>query len=248
MPSKKEMQQAYRSKETQGFQDLHCALQTVDPHSPIQRDVARYQLLSMGKRQRPYTRISITDAYVYVRLAAKRLRELAHEKQLLSQELSLRRQSQSPRPPHMYAPNELLCSPDQVFPLWTLCTTMATCLTLRKCELSHSIPTQMYILRTMAHRITQGEGFEEVLSSRKESIAACAISCMYPADEACKKNKTIYTRDSIIFVILNIALLVRVFNRKGGPGGMLTEAVLAVCNRTSAICRLDAARGSPKAV
>lgn len=98
MPSKKEMQQAYRSKETQGFQDLHCALQTVDPHSPIQRDVARYQLLSM---------------------AAKRLRELAHEKQVLSQELSLRRQSQSPRPPHMYAPNGLLCSPDQVFPLGT---------------------------------------------------------------------------------------------------------------------------------
>ncbi|KAI6122514.1 hypothetical protein EDD16DRAFT_1705089 [Pisolithus croceorrhizus] len=97
MPSKKEMQQAYRSKETQGFQDLHCALQAADPHQPIQRDVARYQLLSM---------------------AARRLRELTREKQELSQELSGLRQ-QSPRPPATYIPHEFLCTPDQGFPLVT---------------------------------------------------------------------------------------------------------------------------------
>ncbi|KAI6097651.1 hypothetical protein EV401DRAFT_1895461 [Pisolithus croceorrhizus] len=97
MPSKKEMQQAYRSKETQGFQDLHYALQTADPHQPIQRDVARYQLLSM---------------------AAKRLRELAREKQELSQQLSGLRQ-QSPRPLATYIPHEFLCTPDQGFPLVT---------------------------------------------------------------------------------------------------------------------------------
>lgn len=98
MPSKKEMQQAYRSKETQGFQDLHYALQAADPQLPIQRDVARYQLLSM---------------------AAKRLRELIREKQELLQELSGLRQ-QNPRPPALYVPNELLCVPDQAFPSVTL--------------------------------------------------------------------------------------------------------------------------------
>lgn len=93
MPSKKEMQQAYRSKETQGFQDLHYALQAADPQVPIQRDVARYQLLSM---------------------AAKRLGELIREKQELLRELSGLRQ-QSSRPSAVYVPNELLCVPDQAF-------------------------------------------------------------------------------------------------------------------------------------
>ncbi|KAI6151341.1 hypothetical protein EDD17DRAFT_1149286 [Pisolithus thermaeus] len=103
MPSKKEMQQAYRSKETQGFQDLHCALQAADPHQPIQRDVARYQLLSM---------------------AARRLRELTREKQELSQELSGLRQ-QSPRPPATYIPHEFLCTPDQGFPCMFRHTTLS---------------------------------------------------------------------------------------------------------------------------
>ncbi|KAL4073215.1 hypothetical protein V8B97DRAFT_1916612 [Scleroderma yunnanense] len=45
------MQQAYRSKETQGFADLHRALHAVDPNLPIRRDVARYQLLFMAATQ-----------------------------------------------------------------------------------------------------------------------------------------------------------------------------------------------------
>lgn len=93
MPSKKEMQQAYRLKETQGFQDLHCALQAVDPQ-PIQRDIARYQLLIM---------------------AAERLKELAREKQELSQQLSSLSQQNRRPPPNMYAPDELTCAPNAMF-------------------------------------------------------------------------------------------------------------------------------------
>lgn len=50
MRSKKEMQQQYRTKETEGFDQLHRALHAVNPNTPVRRDIARHQLLIMGER------------------------------------------------------------------------------------------------------------------------------------------------------------------------------------------------------
>lgn len=67
MPTKKEMQQQYRLKETQGFADLHHALYAVNPQLPIRRDVPRYQLLL---------------------LAAEQIRRLAEDRQKLTDQLT----------------------------------------------------------------------------------------------------------------------------------------------------------------
>lgn len=67
MPTKKEMQQQYRLKETQGFADLHHALYAVNPQLPIRRDVPRYQLLL---------------------LAAEEIRRLAEDRQKLTNQLT----------------------------------------------------------------------------------------------------------------------------------------------------------------